>query len=84
MVNSAVTDSDSLTFCVWCPGGPCLAEYSDGMYYRAKLMRFTSVEPVMVLIKHMDFGSDDTLPPSRYDPHTLQEHSFIQVSLYNW
>ncbi|XP_069569519.1 RING finger protein 17 [Brachyistius frenatus] len=46
-------------------GGPCLAEYSDGKYYRAKLMKFTSVEPVVVLIQHVDFGSDDTLPTSK-------------------
>ncbi|XP_023259049.1 RING finger protein 17 [Seriola lalandi dorsalis] len=46
-------------------GGPCLAEYSDGKYYRAKLMKFTSVEPVMILVQHVDFGSDDTLPISK-------------------
>ncbi|XP_071337551.1 RING finger protein 17 [Trachinotus anak] len=46
-------------------GGPCLAEYSDGKYYRAKLMRFTSVEPIMLLVQHVDFGSDDTLPVSK-------------------
>ncbi|XP_044072779.1 RING finger protein 17 isoform X2 [Siniperca chuatsi] len=46
-------------------GGPCLAEYSDGKYYRAKLIKFSSVEPVMILVQHVDFGSDDTLPPSK-------------------
>eukprot|EP00064_Thunnus_orientalis_P004775 superscaffoldBa00000447_g4787 len=46
-------------------GGPCLAEYSDGKYYRAKLMKFTSVEPIMILVQHVDFGSDDTLPTSK-------------------
>ncbi|XP_073330079.1 RING finger protein 17 isoform X2 [Pagrus major] len=46
-------------------GGPCLAEYSDGQYYRAKLIKFTSMEPVMILVQHVDFGSDDTLPPSK-------------------
>ncbi|XP_034549440.1 RING finger protein 17 isoform X2 [Notolabrus celidotus] len=46
-------------------GGPCLAEYSDGKYYRAKLIKITSIEPVMLLVQHVDFGSDDTLPPSK-------------------
>ncbi|XP_051260855.1 RING finger protein 17 [Dicentrarchus labrax] len=46
-------------------GGPCLAEYSDGKYYRARLIKITSVEPVMVLVQHVDFGSDDTLPTSK-------------------
>ncbi|XP_026232525.1 RING finger protein 17 isoform X2 [Anabas testudineus] len=47
------------------PGSPCLAEYSDGKYYRAKLLNVTSVEPVMILVQHVDFGSDDTLPTSK-------------------
>ncbi|KAM6978397.1 RING finger protein 17 [Tautogolabrus adspersus] len=46
-------------------GSPCLAEYSDGQYYRAKLIRITSVEPVKILVQHVDFGSDDTLPLSK-------------------
>ncbi|XP_040005066.1 RING finger protein 17 isoform X2 [Xiphias gladius] len=46
-------------------GGPCLAEYSDGKFYRAKLMKFASVEPVTFLVQHVDFGSDDTLPVSK-------------------
>ncbi|XP_024864846.1 RING finger protein 17 isoform X2 [Kryptolebias marmoratus] len=46
-------------------GAPCLAEYSDGNYYRARLMKITSVEPVLILVQHVDFGSDDTLPPNK-------------------
>ncbi|KAM6934575.1 RING finger protein 17 [Xenentodon cancila] len=46
-------------------GGPCLAEYSDGKYYRASLQSFCSTEPVMILVQHVDFGSDDTLPTSK-------------------
>ena len=57
---------------MWFPGGPCLAEYSDGQYYRARLMKITSVEPVMILVQHVDFGSDDTLPTSKYEFNTLQ------------
>ncbi|XP_028991937.1 RING finger protein 17 [Betta splendens] len=47
------------------PGSPCLAEYSDGKYYRARLVSVTSVEPVMILVQHVDFGSHDTLPTSK-------------------
>uniref|UniRef100_A0A3Q3MRH5 Ring finger protein 17 n=1 Tax=Mastacembelus armatus TaxID=205130 RepID=A0A3Q3MRH5_9TELE len=50
-----------LTFCSWFLGAPCLAEYSDGNYYRAKLIKITSVDPVRILVQHVDFGSDDTL-----------------------
>ncbi|KAG7240408.1 hypothetical protein INR49_026979 [Caranx melampygus] len=46
-------------------GAPCLAEYSDGQYYRSQLMKITSVEPVTFLVQHVDFGSDDTLPISK-------------------
>ncbi|XP_030614244.1 RING finger protein 17 isoform X2 [Archocentrus centrarchus] len=46
-------------------GGPCLAEYSDGKYYRARILKFISVEPVTLLVQHVDFGSDDTLPISK-------------------
>uniref|UniRef100_A0A3Q1GIU1 Ring finger protein 17 n=1 Tax=Acanthochromis polyacanthus TaxID=80966 RepID=A0A3Q1GIU1_9TELE len=54
-------------------GGPCLAEYSDGKFYRARLLKFTSVEPVTILVQHVDFGSDDTLPTSKYELYTQQE-----------
>ncbi|XP_032385352.1 RING finger protein 17 [Etheostoma spectabile] len=49
----------------FCHGSPCLAEYSDGKYYRAKLIKFTSIEPLLLLVQHVDFGSDDTLPTSK-------------------
>ncbi|KAG9330401.1 hypothetical protein JZ751_025522 [Albula glossodonta] len=45
--------------------GPCLAEYSDGKYYRAKLLRFEGLNPVKLLVRHVDFGSDDTVPTQR-------------------
>ncbi|XP_008326680.1 RING finger protein 17 [Cynoglossus semilaevis] len=47
------------------PGCPCLAEYSDLKYYRAKVMEISSVEPVTILVHHVDFGSYDTVPTSR-------------------
>ncbi|KAM9803355.1 RING finger protein 17 isoform 2-T2 [Syngnathus typhle] len=43
-------------------GGPCLAEYSDGNFYRAKILDIISAEPVRILIQHVDFGSNDTVP----------------------
>ncbi|KAL6100378.1 rnf17 [Pungitius sinensis] len=46
-------------------GGPCLAEYRDGKFYRAKMLMFSSTSPVCVLVQHVDFGSEDTLPTSR-------------------
>ncbi|XP_035264204.1 RING finger protein 17 isoform X1 [Anguilla anguilla] len=45
--------------------GPCLAEYCDGKYYRAKLLSFEGFDPVKVLVRHVDFGSDDMLPMQR-------------------
>ncbi|XP_072541367.1 RING finger protein 17 [Salminus brasiliensis] len=46
--------------------GPCLAEYSDGKYYRAKLLGFAEFNPsIKILVRHVDFGSDDILPPSK-------------------
>ncbi|XP_076857432.1 RING finger protein 17 isoform X2 [Brachyhypopomus gauderio] len=45
--------------------GPCLAEYSDGKYYRAKLLGLELNPSLRLLVRHVDFGSDDLLPPSK-------------------
>ncbi|XP_077436804.1 RING finger protein 17 isoform X2 [Vanacampus margaritifer] len=45
-------------------GGSCLAEYTDGNFYRAKMLKIISAEPVRILIQHVDFGSNDTVPAS--------------------
>lgn len=46
-----------------CAECPCLAEYSDGKYYRAKLLGFSELTPsVKLLVRHVDFGSDDIIP----------------------
>ncbi|XP_036430958.1 RING finger protein 17 [Colossoma macropomum] len=60
-------DIDSLTQLTDFPiEGPCLAEYSDGKYYRAKLLGFAELNPrVKILVRHVDFGSDDILPPCK-------------------
>ncbi|KAJ0070701.1 hypothetical protein NL108_017887, partial [Boleophthalmus pectinirostris] len=46
-------------------GSPCLVEYSDGKYYRAAIMDISSVDPLLLLVQHVDYGSDDTLPPTK-------------------
>ncbi|XP_027878178.1 RING finger protein 17 isoform X1 [Xiphophorus couchianus] len=62
-INANITSLPRLTSFPY--GGPCLAEYSDGKYYRARLMKFTSIEPLVILVQHVDFGSDDSLPTSK-------------------
>ncbi|KAJ8246735.1 hypothetical protein GJAV_G00254800 [Gymnothorax javanicus] len=62
-VNSSVEDLPLLTD--FPMEGPCLAEYSDGKYYRAKLLGFEGFNPVKLLVRHVDFGSDDTVPTQR-------------------
>ncbi|KAB5576782.1 hypothetical protein PHYPO_G00202460 [Pangasianodon hypophthalmus] len=58
------SDIDSLPLLTDFPiEGPCLAEYSDGKYYRAKLLGFSELNPsIQLLVRHVDFGSDDILP----------------------
>ncbi|XP_077392521.1 RING finger protein 17 [Festucalex cinctus] len=65
-------------------GGPCLAEYTDGNFYRAKMLKIISVDPVRILIQHVDFGSNDTVTTSllrrmpvkllRFPVHALKVH----------
>ncbi|CAB1418936.1 unnamed protein product [Pleuronectes platessa] len=62
-INENVTSLKRLTN--FPQGAPCLAEYSDGKFYRAKLMNFTTVEPLMIMVQHVDYGSEDTLPVSK-------------------
>lgn len=60
-VNDSIENLSLLTdFPIECP---CLAEYSDGKYYRAKLLGFSELTPTLkLLVRHVDFGSDDSLP----------------------
>uniref|UniRef100_A0A7M4F5B0 RING finger protein 17 n=1 Tax=Crocodylus porosus TaxID=8502 RepID=A0A7M4F5B0_CROPO len=44
---------------------PCLAEYSDGLWYRAKLLSIKDFDPVTILIQFIDYGSTKKLPTSR-------------------
>ncbi|NXM77606.1 RNF17 protein, partial [Serilophus lunatus] len=36
---------------------PCLAEYTDGFWYRAKLLSVTQLVPVQILIQFVDYGT---------------------------
>ncbi|ETE73654.1 RING finger protein 17, partial [Ophiophagus hannah] len=47
------------------PDMPCLAEYSDSLWYRAKLISILEFNPVSVLVEFVDYGSTKTLPASR-------------------
>uniref|UniRef100_A0A3B3Z2J9 Tudor domain-containing protein n=1 Tax=Poecilia mexicana TaxID=48701 RepID=A0A3B3Z2J9_9TELE len=57
-INADITSLPRLTSFPY--GGPCLAEYSDGKYYRARLMKFTSIEPLMILCKRSSLCRLDT------------------------
>ena len=48
------------------PEAPCLVAYSDGLYYRAEVLGFAGLNPLEVLVRHVDYGSDDTLPINKY------------------
>ncbi|XP_055070435.2 RING finger protein 17 isoform X1 [Misgurnus anguillicaudatus] len=64
-------------------GYPCLAEYSDGKYYRAKLMGFSEVTPaVQLLVRHVDFGSDDTVPVHKLRQLPPSLHHFPCAAVY--
>uniref|UniRef100_A0A8C9SN89 Ring finger protein 17 n=1 Tax=Scleropages formosus TaxID=113540 RepID=A0A8C9SN89_SCLFO len=43
-------------------GRACLAKYSDGKYYRAELLSIEGYNPTQVLVRHVDYGSDDVVP----------------------
>ncbi|XP_063161871.1 RING finger protein 17 [Candoia aspera] len=44
---------------------PCLAEYRDGLWYRAKLISINDFSPLSILVEFVDYGSTGTLPTSR-------------------
>ncbi|ROI57083.1 RING finger protein 17 [Anabarilius grahami] len=62
---------------------PCLAEYSDGKYYRAKLLGFSVVTPsVKLLVRHVDFGSDDIIPLHKLRQLPPSLHHFPCAAVY--
>ncbi|NXA13889.1 RNF17 protein, partial [Sapayoa aenigma] len=44
---------------------PCLAEYMDGLWYRAKLLSVTQFVPVQILVQFVDYGTYLVAPTSR-------------------
>ncbi|XP_078259334.1 RING finger protein 17 [Rhinoraja longicauda] len=44
---------------------PCLVEYSDGRWYRAKILSLDKLHPLTILVQHVDFGSTALLPHTR-------------------
>ncbi|KTF93026.1 hypothetical protein cypCar_00029060 [Cyprinus carpio] len=75
-------DWDLNTECL-CAECPCLAEYSDGKYYRAKLLGFSQLTPsVKLLVRHVDFGSDDILPTQKLRQLPASLHHFPCAAVY--
>ncbi|KAM7130860.1 RING finger protein 17 [Ciconia maguari] len=55
---------------------PCLVEYQDGLWYRAKLLSIEESDPVKVLVQFVDYGSFSVVPTSRlrHIPHHLLKY----------
>ncbi|XP_021235763.1 RING finger protein 17 isoform X2 [Numida meleagris] len=54
---------------------PCLVEYEDGLWYRAKLLSVEETDPVKILIQFVDYGNFLVVPTSRLrqiPPHVLK------------
>ncbi|KAJ7416251.1 ring finger protein 17 [Pitangus sulphuratus] len=46
-------------------GLPCLAEYVDGLWYRAKLLSVIQLVPVQILVQFVDYGTYLVAPTNR-------------------
>ncbi|KAF7474331.1 Hypothetical predicted protein [Marmota monax] len=44
---------------------PCLAEYADGLWYRAKIVSIKEFNPLSVLVQFVDYGSTEKLTVNR-------------------
>eukprot|EP00069_Balaena_mysticetus_P018102 bmy_11017T0 len=44
---------------------PCLAEYDDGVWYRAKIVSIKEFNPLAVLVQFVDYGSTEKLTINR-------------------
>lgn len=44
---------------------PCLVEYQDGLWYRAKLLSVEEFDPVKILVQFVDYGNFSVVPASR-------------------
>ncbi|NXT23895.1 RNF17 protein, partial [Syrrhaptes paradoxus] len=55
---------------------PCLAEYQDGCWYRAKLLSIKESEPLKILVQFVDYGNFSVVPASslRHIPYYLLKY----------
>ncbi|XP_010283221.1 PREDICTED: RING finger protein 17 [Phaethon lepturus] len=55
---------------------PCLVEYQDGLWYRAKLLSVEEFDPVKILVQFVDYGSFLVVPTSRlrHIPYNLLKY----------
>lgn len=44
---------------------PCLVEYRDGLWYRAKLLSVEELNPDKILIQFVDYGNFSVVPTSK-------------------
>ncbi|XP_060090816.1 RING finger protein 17 [Heteronotia binoei] len=44
---------------------PCLAQYIDGSWYRAKLLSVKEFNPLLIMVLFVDYGATEKLPTSR-------------------
>jgi tudor domain-containing protein 1/4/6/7 len=44
---------------------PCLAEYADGLLYRANIVSIKEFNPLCVLVQFVDYGSTEKLAVNR-------------------
>nr|XP_004665944.2 RING finger protein 17 isoform X1 [Jaculus jaculus] len=51
---------------------PCLAEYADGLWYRAKIVSIKEFNPLSVLVLFVDYGSTEKLTINRLRQIPLQ------------
>ncbi|EPQ16272.1 RING finger protein 17 [Myotis brandtii] len=45
---------------------PCLAEYDDGLWYRAKIVSIKEFNPLAILVQFVDYGSTEKLTINRF------------------
>ncbi|XP_069858096.1 RING finger protein 17 isoform X2 [Dipodomys merriami] len=55
---------------------PCLAKYTDGLWYRAKIVSIKEFNPLSVLVQFVDYGSTEKLSVNRMRqiPHHLMQY----------
>lgn len=52
---------------------PCLAEYDDGLWYRAKIVSIKEFDPLAVLVQFVDYGSTEKLTVNRFEHARLSQ-----------